>query len=129
MKKLLLTSISLLFLFVNVQAQSSLSSGKLLGIEITKATNGIIEDTNTEEADSFFYFDIRLPQNTSLDEVRTQVASVIDQYNSIGIGMPWQRNEDEYQLMIEINNEESLFLYLLTYYESTEGIFLNLYWV
>ena len=43
--------------------------------------------------------------------------------------MLWQRNGDEYQLMIEINNEESLFLYLLTYYESTEGIFLNLYWV
>lgn len=79
MKKLVFLSfVFLLSSFVTVQAQNSLSSGKLLGIEITKATDGIIEDTNTEEADSFFYFDIRLPQNTSLDEVRTQVASVID---------------------------------------------------
>lgn len=127
MKKI--TFLSILFLlpllFTSAQAQDSDGYGTVLGNEIAKATNGFIEKSNLDNPQESYLIQIGLPNDITFDEVRSHVRFVVEKYQDFDIQLPWERNEDEYVMLIR--GDEEIYL-LLSYFDTTEDKYLILNW-
>jgi len=117
MKKLVFLSFLFLYpLFVSAQDIHIDVVGESIAEELTTRTNGYINFTDSSD-DGVHAVRIALPENTSFDNVRSDVSSFINEYSDIEVISAWRKQEDSedlYMMWLMIEEDEP-YRFLLSY--------------